>query len=52
MRIGDDGIIGVIFGIHEKHDAEAIIREINELSKESGNARVSMDLRKAEGVTW
>lgn len=50
--LDDDGIIRCILkGIHEKKDAEVIIEEIINLSKESGKARVLIDLNNTEEST-
>ena len=49
---GDDGIIrGILLGVHEKRDAESIIKEITDLSEEKGKARVLIDLSKTERGT-
>ena len=50
--LDDDGIIRCILkGIHEKKDAEAILKKIITLLKEKGKARVLIDLRKTERST-
>jgi hypothetical protein len=50
--MGDESIIRIIIqGIHEKKDAEAVIKEINNYSRARGKVSVLMDLRGIERAT-